>query len=209
MVINADWSIDAGRQFDRTAEIWIGGANVYFGTTAEPSHTVARSWHVESNLTDYSPLFTTRRLAAWISETWSMGLYQRDTRQRLHPVLSRRADAAAKDCRRGSPLSASSNGGTVTLNTTSDKLAQTLTLPTNVEGAYLDVFSQGQSGDEFWYSCAPNDVAAELFNCGGTAFREAEVSIDGHPQEWLRSIPGSIPAESIRIFGGRFPACTR
>ena len=59
VVINADWSIDAGRQFDRTAEIWIGGANVYFGTTAEPSKTVARSWHVESNLTDYSPLFTT------------------------------------------------------------------------------------------------------------------------------------------------------
>ena len=43
VVLNADWSIDAGRQFDRTAEIWIGAANVYFGTTAEPSHTVARS----------------------------------------------------------------------------------------------------------------------------------------------------------------------
>ncbi len=37
VVLNADWSIDAGRQFDRTAEIWIGGTNVYFGTTSEPS----------------------------------------------------------------------------------------------------------------------------------------------------------------------------
>src|SRR6185437_1532286 len=31
VVLNADFSIQAGRQFDRTAEIWIGGVNVYFG----------------------------------------------------------------------------------------------------------------------------------------------------------------------------------
>ena len=58
VVLEADWSVDAGRQFDRTAEIWIGGARVYFGTTAEPSHNVQRMWHTENNLTDYSPLFT-------------------------------------------------------------------------------------------------------------------------------------------------------
>jgi hypothetical protein len=58
VVLEADWSVDAGRQFDRTAEIWIGGTNVYFGTTAEPSHDVMRTWHTESNLTDYTPLFT-------------------------------------------------------------------------------------------------------------------------------------------------------
>jgi Peptide N-acetyl-beta-D-glucosaminyl asparaginase amidase A len=57
VVLNADFSIQAGRQFDRTAEIWIGGVNVYFGTTSEPSHTVARSWHIERDLTDYTALF--------------------------------------------------------------------------------------------------------------------------------------------------------
>ncbi|HEV8183982.1 MAG TPA: peptide-N4-asparagine amidase, partial [Candidatus Angelobacter sp.] len=57
VVLNADFSIQAGRQFDRTAEIWIGGVNVYFGTTSEPSRTVARSWHIERDLTDYSALF--------------------------------------------------------------------------------------------------------------------------------------------------------
>ena len=59
VVLNADFSIQAGRQFDRTAEIWIGGVNVYFGTTSEPSGTVARSWHIERDLTDYSALFNT------------------------------------------------------------------------------------------------------------------------------------------------------
>src|SRR5499427_7195457 len=59
VVLTADFSIQAGRQFDRTAEIWIGGVNVYFGTTSEPSKTVARSWHVERDLTDYTALFNT------------------------------------------------------------------------------------------------------------------------------------------------------
>src|SRR5215469_3158729 len=57
VVLNADFSVQAGRQFDRTAEIWIGGVNVYFGTTSEPSANVARSWHVERDLTDYTALF--------------------------------------------------------------------------------------------------------------------------------------------------------
>src|SRR5262249_29364745 len=51
VVLEADFSIQAGRQFDRTANIWIGGTNVYFGTTSEPSRTVARSWHIERDLT--------------------------------------------------------------------------------------------------------------------------------------------------------------
>ncbi len=54
-------------------------------------------------------------------------------------------------------------------------------MPTNVERAYLDVFAQGQQDDEFWYTCAPTDVAGELDSCPNTAFREAEVSIDGTP----------------------------
>ncbi len=57
VVMEGDFNVTAGRQFDRTAEIWIGGVNIYFGTTAEPSATVPRNWHVESNLTDYSALF--------------------------------------------------------------------------------------------------------------------------------------------------------
>src|SRR5262249_13039412 len=56
-VLDADFSVPAGRQLDRPANLWIGGANVYFGTTAEPSASVSPSWHVERDLTDMSPLF--------------------------------------------------------------------------------------------------------------------------------------------------------
>jgi Peptide N-acetyl-beta-D-glucosaminyl asparaginase amidase A len=62
-----------------------------------------------------------------------------------------------------------------------DQLSTPFTLPNNIEQAYLDVVTQGQQGDEFWYSCVPNNLTAELQSCGGTAFREAEISIDGHP----------------------------
>ena len=58
VILEANFSINQGRQFDRTANIWIGPTNVYFGTTAEPSHNVARHWHVERDLTDYSSIFT-------------------------------------------------------------------------------------------------------------------------------------------------------
>ena len=49
-------SAEARRQYDRTATLWLGGVNLYFGTTQEPSATVSPHWHVERDLTDYSAL---------------------------------------------------------------------------------------------------------------------------------------------------------
>ena len=183
VVLEADWSVDAGRQFDRTAEIWIGGANVYFGTTAEPSHDVMRTWHTESNLTDYTPLFTTPQggrvdLDNLVNDQYTSHLQGSATLQ-FYPLAQGQSPPQTADV--VLPMAADSTGGTVSLNTPSDQLAKTFTLPPNVKRAYLDVFAQSQSGDEFWYTCAPSDVAGELENCGSTGFREAEVSIDGQP----------------------------
>jgi hypothetical protein len=79
------------------------------------------------------------------------------------------------------PLSDRPTGGTVALGTAHDTLARRFTLPTNIERAYLDVIAQSQGGDEFWYTCVPDDVAAQLQSCGASGFRETEVTIDGHP----------------------------
>ncbi len=183
VVLEADWSVDAGRQFDRTAEIWIGGANVYFGTTAEPSHDVQRTWHVENNLTDYSPLFTIPQagrvdLGNLVNGTYTSHLHGTAVIQ-FYPVAHGKQPPPSANV--VLPMSGGPTGGTVTLNTPSDQLAATFSLPPNVERAYLDVFAQSQSGDEFWYTCAPSDIAGELANCGSTGFREGEVSIDGQP----------------------------
>lgn len=183
VVFEADWSVDAGRQFDRTGEIWLGGANIFFGTTPEPSATVERTWHTESNLTEYSPLFTVAQqgrvdLGNLVNGTYTSHIHGSAYLQ-FYPLAQGQNPPPTASI--VLPMSASPTGGTVTLNSPSDQLAQTFTLPTNVERAYLDVFAQGQSGDEFWYTCAPDNVAGELLNCGSTSFREAEVSIDGTP----------------------------
>jgi len=183
VVLNADWSVDAGRQFDRTAEIWIGGTNVYFGTTAEPSKTVERSWHTEVDLTDYSTLLTAAQggrvdLGNLVNDTYTSHLHGSAYLQ-FYPVGKHQQPPVVAD--QVLPMAADATGGTVTLNTGSDQLAKTFSLPANVERAYLDVFAQSQSNDEFWYTCAPNDVAGELYDCGNTGFREGEVSIDGRP----------------------------
>jgi len=183
VVLEADWSVDAGRQFDRTAEIWLGGTNIYFGTTAEPSHDVMRSWHTESNVTDYAPIFLTATggrvdLGNLVNGTYTSHLHG-STSLQFYPVPHGQQSPRTADV--VLPMAADSTGGTVTLNTPSDQLAKTFSMPTNVERAYLDVFAQSQSGDEFWYTCAPDDVAGELLDCGSTGFREAEVSIDGQP----------------------------
>jgi hypothetical protein len=183
VVLEADFSIQAGRQFDRTANIWLGGANIYFGTTAEPSRTVARSWHVERDLTDYSALFTTPQngrvdLGNLVNSTFTSILFGTAALQ-FYPLSPAQQPPITADV--VLPLSSSSTGGTVFLNNTGSLLSQTFTMPANVERAFLDVTAQSQANDEFWYSCVPDDVAAELQDCGSTGFRETEVSIDGQP----------------------------
>jgi hypothetical protein len=182
VVLEADFSVTAGRQFDRTAEIALGHVNIYFGTTAEPSSTVSPSWHVERDLTDYSPLFRAAQsgdvnLGNLVNSTYT-GIIHGSAVLKLYPASA--SERAPRTADAVLPLS-DAPGGTANLANTTSVLAPTFNLPANVEGAYLDLITQSQSGDEFWYTCVPDDVANELFSCGGTAFREAQVTIDGQP----------------------------
>jgi hypothetical protein len=182
-ILQANFSINQGRQFDRTANIWIGPTNIYFGTTAEPSHNVARHWHVERDLTDYSSIFTVAQtgtvdLFNLVNQTYTSVLHG-SADLLFYPVASGQTPPRTAD--QVIAFSGGPTGGTVALNTTTDLLEQTLTLPTNITGVFFDVFAQSQSNDEFWYTCVPNDVANELFSCPGTSFRESEVTIDGTP----------------------------
>src|SRR5882724_11687089 len=183
VVLAADFSVTAGRQFDRTASIWLGGVNLYFGTTSEPSRAVAPSWHIERDLTDYSPLFAAPepgmvQLDNLVNDTFTSVLTGA-AELRFYPVPRRSAAPRTADA--VLPLSNGPTGGAVGLATTADALARTFTLPTNIERAVLDVVAQSQSGDEFWYTCVPDDLAGALQSCGGTGFREAEISVDGRP----------------------------
>ncbi len=183
VVLEVDISVTAGNQFDRTANIWMGGTNIFFGTTSEPGATLAPSWHVESDLTDYSPLFTVAQtgsiyLGNTVNSTYT-SIQSATATLEFYPL--KKWQPAPVTANFVLPLSSGPLGGTVTLNTGTDTLAGTFTLPKNIERAYLDVYSQSQIGDEFWYTCVPNDVATELQSCGNTGFRETEITIDGQP----------------------------
>jgi hypothetical protein len=183
VVLNADFSIQAGRQFDRTAEIWIGGVNVYFGTTSEPSAKVARSWHIERDLTDYSALFNTTQngrvdLGNLVNSTFTSTLFGTATIQ-FYPLARHQDAPPTADL--VLPLASDPTGGTAFLSNSTSTLSKSFTLPTNVERAFIDVVAESQAGDEFWYTCVPNDVANELQSCGGGAFRESQVTIGGTP----------------------------
>jgi hypothetical protein len=185
VVLTADFTVTAGRQYDRTAQFYLGGANIYFGTTAEPRAGLSPSWHVERDVTDLSALFKSAQAGTAILYNF-VGVYNGVTYDGIiyanahlefYPASFGDRASRAPDVVIGMP----GNSGAANLNTTADQLSQTLTLPTNVESAYLDVIAQAQSSDEFWYLCVPTDLTGPLQSCGNTGFRETEVTIDGQP----------------------------
>jgi len=183
VVLTADFSVTAGIQFDRTATIWLGGVNLYFGSTQEPSPTLAPSWHVERDLTDYSALLRQAGqgqaiIGNTVNSTYN-GVIHGSAQLLFYPASIFAPPAQVADA--VYPLGSDPVGSTVTLTTPTDQLSKTLSLPRNVERAYLDVFAQSQNADEFWYTCVPDQYAAEVDECGGGNFREAEISIDGQP----------------------------
>ena len=189
VVLSLDYSVTAGRQFDRTAEIWLGGAIVYFGTTQEPSKTNSPSWHIDRDLTDLSALLAHPQTGhatlgnfvgtsggvtydGIIHGTATLAFYPEAPTVFDHPP---RPDVVL-------PISGSADGSTADL--TPDHPSVTVSfssLPRNIERAFLDVYAQSQASDEFWYTCVPDDQTSNLQSCGGTAFRETEVQVDGHP----------------------------
>jgi hypothetical protein len=186
VVFTADFTVSQGRQFDRTAAFYLGHANIYYGTTAEPRQTLSPSWHVERDVTDLSAIFKSAQtgeanignFVGVDNGTTYNGVIYADAALEFYPANFRYPAPRVPDI----VIPVNGAGGDAgTLNTTSDQITQTLDLPENVESAYLDVIAQNQSSDEFWYFCVPDDQTSHLESCGNTAFRETEIWIDGKP----------------------------
>ena len=175
--------VTAGVQYDRTGAVWIGGTNVFFGTTAEPGSSSSPQWNVERDVTDYAPIFanaSTGQASVYnIVNSQYTGKIFGTAELDFYPATLQFPPAQTADA--VYPLSAGATGGYVFLDGPSNQMTGTFTFPQNVQAAYLDLFLESQSNDEFWYTCFPNDLAQKLDNCGNTAFREGEVTIDGQP----------------------------
>jgi len=180
VIFTGDFSTNAGVQYDRTGQVFFGGVDIYFGTTAQPLQNQTNAWHVERDLTDYASLFKTAQtgyaslgnivdaslgLTSTIYGTFKLEFYQAD----FGNPAPRPADLVL-----GLP-----NNGSSLLNNSTPELTESFTLPTNVESAYIDILAQSQNEEEQWFFCLPNNVASDVGVCGNTAFRQVNVSIDG------------------------------
>lgn len=186
VVFTADFTVTAGRQYDRTAAFYLGHANIYYGTTSEPRSTLSPSWHVERDVTDLSAIFKLAQtgeanlgnfVGVYSGVTYN-GIIYANAALEFYPANFRNPAPRVPDI----VIPVNGTGGDAgTLNTGSDQITQMVNLPQNVEQVDLDVITQSQSNDEFWYFCVPNNETGPLESCGNTAFREGEVSIDGDP----------------------------
>lgn len=185
VVLRVDFTVTKGRQYDRTAQFYLGGAILYFGTTAEPRGNVIPFWHVESDVTDLAPLLTTPQAGTALLGNF-VGVYNGVDYNGII-YANANLDFYATDAKNppavvpNQVIGLTGNGGSYALNNPNSVYTQSLTLPKNVIGAYLDVVAQSQSADEFWYTCVPSALSTVLESCGDTAFRETEITIDGTP----------------------------
>lgn len=184
VVFTADFTVQSGRQFDRTAAFYLGRANIFYGTTAEPRANLSPSWHVERDVTDLTAIFRSPQngeanLGNFVGVSGG---------QNFNSIIFANAALEFYPTSFAAPVPSTpdvvvpvngSGGDAGTLNTSADQITQTLSLPANTERVYLDVIAQSQSNDEFWYLCVPNDQTTNLQSCGNTAFRETEITIDG------------------------------
>jgi hypothetical protein len=181
VVFSADFTVTAGVQYDRTVQVYLGGANLLFGTTPEPGTTLSPSWHVERDVTDLSQIFNSAQdgnviLYNIVNSTYT-GIIWGNAQLTFYEPTAAVAAATVPNQVIGFP----GNAGPASLNHSGSVYKKKLTLPTNVTSAYLDVIAQSQSNDEFWYTCVPNSLSSELESCGNSGFRETEITIDGNP----------------------------
>jgi hypothetical protein len=197
VVLVADFSVDHGHQYDRTASIWLGGVNIYFGTTEEPSPDLAPSWGIERDLTDYSSLLRSPGKGAALINNWvdpmRASVIHASARILFYPADASHPTPATPDA----VYALNPSNAAVNLQTGSDQLVRKIKFPRNTRRIYLDEFAQSQFHDEFWYTCLPDkyiqQTAAFAMKrgykgaprrpraCSGGSYREVEVLVDGQP----------------------------
>jgi hypothetical protein len=178
-----------GRQYDRVASLRIGGADVYWGTTEEPSGPTPISYTFSKDITEYSALLRSAQpftggIGNYVSSVYT-GNYLQTVR-----ITYYRADR-----RHPAPVTPDSvvGLGDSSVNPGTPSVHKTLSgLPRNITRAYLEVTLEGGGCDEQWFDDVPDDVAAKYPSAGLCAhgpYREADVTLDGNPVAAVHTFP--------------------
>ena len=179
-----DWSGSvAGRQFDRLAGVWIGGAEVFRTSTPEPD-PAGISWHVDADLSRYIPLLRTPQplavdLGNIVDGTYT-GIYHMTLTVTYYQADRAHPPAATAD--QVIPVSQGTAGAGWWSLTAGQSATQTVAFPRNLSAATLEVYARGGGCEEFWYTNVPDAYNAAHPGyglCGGGPYREVQVEVDG------------------------------
>jgi hypothetical protein len=180
VVFNLSCGVTAGRQYDRTVQVFINGFHIFTGTTPEPGASLAPTWSVQADVTYLSAALLMSNgktgsvaLGTVVTDTYNGVPYCSGELQYYQSSAQYPAPPTTLAPTRAIAL------GQQSLGPSNPSLSSSLSLPSNIVSFAVDVMTQGQSSDEFWWSCAPSSVSTELNTCSGTAFRAMEISLDG------------------------------
>jgi hypothetical protein len=184
VVFSADFTVSAGRQYDRSSAFYLGNATLFRGTTAEPRSALSPSWHVENDVTDLSALMSTSQAGIAsiynVVNTTYTGIIYANAELDFYPTGPGVLAATVPDSVIPVVMDATNPSQTFT---SASPLTVSVTLPKNTTQLYLDVYSQhGGGAEEFWWLSTPNAQAGPYIdNQIQTALREVDVTIDGTP----------------------------
>lgn len=175
-----EWRADChGVQYDRIFGVWLGGAELLRGCTAEPRAN-GIVWTVSKDVTKYASLLAARNpstlavyLGNLVDEQYT-GVYHANLTLHLyfrHPPQPPQPGLGPADII--VPISQSlplNDALWFQINNGQDVGSASLAVPTNSYRAVLEVYLSYHASDEFWYTNTPD---------GHGPFREVTVSIDG------------------------------
>ncbi len=171
----------SGRQFDRFGDVNIGGTEVYWGTTEEPSGATPITYTVSKDLTEYSALLHSPQpfrggIINYTSDVYT-GVYDQTVTLTYY---SGRAPAGVPDAVVGFPAQDAPADFTLA------------DLPRNITRAELEITLEGHGCDEQWFSDVPADVSAKYPSaglCTHGPYREADISLDNQPVAAVHTFP--------------------
>jgi hypothetical protein len=184
VVLDVYFTVQNGTQFDRLGAIWVGNVEIFRTSTAEPAPSFTPTWHVAKDVSEYAPIFESPQTVAAIVTNYvvdgfnsqifvTANLTFYETSSHFPPLTHPNLILPV------SSLLTPSSPPSFILTTSNLKASANVTVPGNATQAYLEVYATGHSCDEFWYANQPTSFAQENGLCGGGAFREIQVMIDG------------------------------
>lgn len=176
VVLEADFDVTTGTQFDRSADLTLGGATLFLGTTMEPGDTYAPHWQVARDVTDYAALLRTP------TDGRATLVNYLDKDHDAHVHWGARLVFYAGEAPRPDGVVLPVTAGLARLDPQKPMVSRTIRFPRNLTRLAIDLFAIGQEREEFWYDCAPGNLAQRnIFGpppCDAP-YREVEVRIDG------------------------------